>query len=202
VYLTPTEEERLRVFMAAELARRTLARGLRLNAPEAVALICDAMHQEARGGASLEQVTEAGRNAVPAAQLMDGIADILDEIRLEVLLDEGSRIIVLHRPWASGGADGPGAVLPAGDEIALAAGRERRRLIVRNQSRRPVRVSSHFPFWRSNSSLEFDRNVARGYRLDVPAGSSVRWAPGETKEVDVVAYGGHLGQEGRHDDTA
>jgi len=202
VYLTPTEEERLRVFTAAELARRTLARGLRLNAPEAVALVCDAMHQEARGGASLEQVAEAGRNAVRAAQLMDGIAEIVDEIRLEVLLEEGSRIIVLRQPWGSGGADGPGAVLAAGDEIELAVGRERRRLTVRNQSRRPVRVSSHFPFWRSNSRLEFDRNAARGYRLDVAAGSSVRWAPGETKEVDVVAYGGQLGQEGSHDDTA
>jgi urease subunit gamma/beta len=200
--MTPTDEERLRIFLAAELARRTLARGLRLNAPEAVALVCDAMHLEARGGASLEQVAEAGRNAVPAAQLMDGIAGIVDEIRLEVLLEEGSRIIVLHHPWGSGGADGPGAVVPAGEEIQLSAGRERRRLTVRNQSRRPVRVSSHFPFWRSNSSLEFDRNAARGYRLDVPAGSSVRWAPGETKEVDVVLYGGQLGQGGRDDDTA
>jgi urease gamma subunit len=108
MYLTPTEEDRLRVFTAAELARRTLARGLQLNAPEAVALVCDAMHAAARGGASLEEVMEAGRSAVPAGQVIDGIAEIVAEIRLEVLLDEGSRLIVLHHPWGSGGADGTG----------------------------------------------------------------------------------------------
>lgn len=198
MYLTPTEEDRLRVFAAAELARRSLARGLRLNAPEAVSLVCDAMHLAARGGASLEQVVEAGRSAVPAAQLMNGIAEIVDEIRLEVLLEEGSRVIVL-RPWGSGGADAPGAVRTADHEVELAAGRERRRLTVRNQSRRPVRVSSHFPFWRSNPRLAFEREAARGFRLDMPAGSSVRWAPAETKDVGLVRYGG---QEGRDDNTA
>ena len=199
MYLTPTEEDRLRVFTAAELARRTLARGLRLNAPEAVALVCDAMHSAARGGASLEDVMEAGRGAVPASQVMDGVADIVDEIRLEVLLDEGSRVVVLHHPWGSGGADAPGAVRTQGPVVELAAGRERRRLTVQNQSKRPVRVSSHFPFWRANPRLAFDREAARGFRLDVPAGSSVRWAPGEAKEIGLVRYGG---QEASHDDTA
>ncbi len=70
MYLTPTEEDRLRVFTAAELARRTLASGLRINAPEAVALACYAMHLAARGGASLDEVVEAGRSAVPG-----GMAD-------------------------------------------------------------------------------------------------------------------------------
>jgi urease subunit gamma/beta len=198
MYLTPTEEERLRVFMVAELARRSLARGLRLNAPEAVALACDAMHVAARGGASLEEVVEAGCSAVPAGQVMDGVAEIVAEIRLEVLLDEGSRVIVLHRPWGCGGADGPGTVRTAGLAVELAAGRERRRLTVRNQSRRPVRVSSHFPFWRSNPRLAFDRDAARGFRLDIPAGSSVRWAAAETKDVGLVRY---RGQEAGRDDT-
>lgn len=199
MYLTPTDEDRLRVFMAAELARRTLARGLRLNAPEAVALACDAMHVAARGGASLEEVVEAGRSAVLAGQVMGGVAEIVDEIRLEVLLDEGSRVIVLHHPWGYGGADGPRAVRTADHAVELAAGRERRRLAVQNQSPRPVRVSSHFPFWRSNRGLAFDRDAARGFRLDIPAGSSVRWAPGEIKDVGLVRYGG---QEAGRDDTA
>lgn len=199
VYLSPTEEDRLRVFMAAELARRALARGLRLNAPEAVALACDAMHAAARGGASLDEVVEAGRSAVSAGQVMDGVAEIVEEIRLEVLLDEGSRVIVLHHPWGRGGPDGPGAVRTADDAVELAAGRERRQLRVRNQSRRPVRISSHFPFWRSNRRLAFDREAARGFRLDMPAGSSLRWAPAESKDVGLVRYGG---QEGPDDDTA
>ena len=96
--LNPTEEDRLRIFVAAELARSTLSRGLTLNAPEATALICDEMHMAARSGASFEEVLEAGRRAVADDQLMPGVAELLDEIRLEVLLDEGSRLVVLRRP--------------------------------------------------------------------------------------------------------
>lgn len=96
---TPTEEERLRVFLAAELARRILERGMRLNAPEAVALVGDEMHLAARGGGSFDEVVEAGRAAVDAGQLLPGVAELVDEIRIEVLLDEGTRLVVLRRPW-------------------------------------------------------------------------------------------------------
>ncbi|HEX6332133.1 MAG TPA: urease subunit gamma [Actinomycetota bacterium] len=99
MYLSPTEEDRLRIFAAAELARRAMARGLRLNAPEATALICDEMHLAARAGASFEEVLEAGRRAVREDQLMEEVAELVDEIRLEVVLDEGSRLVVLRRPW-------------------------------------------------------------------------------------------------------
>jgi urease subunit gamma/beta len=99
MFLSPTEEDRLRIFTAAQLARRTRDSGLGLNAPEAVALICDEMHIAARAGASFEEVVEAGRGAVPADQLMPGVADLIDEIRLEVLLDDGSRLVVLRDLW-------------------------------------------------------------------------------------------------------
>jgi urease gamma subunit len=99
MYLSSTEEDRLRLFVAAELARRTLARGLKLNAPEATALICDEMHMAARAGATFDGVVGAGRGAVRGDQLMAGVADLIDEIRLEVLLDEGSRLVVLRELW-------------------------------------------------------------------------------------------------------
>jgi urease gamma subunit len=99
MHLTPTEEDRVRVFAAAELARRTLDRGLQLNVPEATALICDEMHMAARAGASFEDVLEAGRRAVAADQLIPGVAELIEEIRVEVLLDEGSRLVVLRGPW-------------------------------------------------------------------------------------------------------
>ncbi|HEY8115463.1 MAG TPA: urease subunit beta [Actinomycetota bacterium] len=82
------------------------------------------------------------------------------------------------------------------DPIELAPGRDRIRLEVTNTSARVVRVSSHYPFWRTNRRLQFDREAARGFRLDVPAGSSVRFAPGETREVTLVRYGGHGGSDG------
>jgi urease beta subunit len=82
------------------------------------------------------------------------------------------------------------------DRIELAPGRDRIRLEVTNTSTRVVRVSSHYPFWRTNRRLGFDREAARGFRLDVPAGSSIRFAPGETREVALVRYGGRGGSDG------
>ena len=187
--LTPTEDERLRIFTAAQLARATLAKGLRLNAPEAVALVCDEMHAAGRGGASFEEVATAGRSAVSPDQVMGGVAGIVPEIRLEVLLEEGTRLVVLREPF--GPADeGPGAIRFGEGDVELAPGRERIRLRVTNRGEHPIRVSSHFPFWRTNEHLEFDRAAADGFRLDLPAGDSLRWAPGEAHEVDLVRYGG------------
>jgi len=191
--LGPTEEERLRIFATAELARRTLERGLRLNAPEAVALICDEMHMAARAGSSFDDVLETGRRALEPAQVLDGVPDLVAEIRLEVLLEEGSRLVVLRDALGPASAEGPGAIEPAEGEVELAPGRERISLVVTNTSARPVRVSSHYPFWRANARLEFDREAAQGCRLDVPAGASVRWGPGEAREVTLVALGGEGG---------
>jgi urease beta subunit len=81
-----------------------------------------------------------------------------------------------------------GAVVHPRGSIRLTEGPQLR-LAVTNTSSRPVRVSSHFPFWRTNPRLRFNREAARGFRLDLPAGSSVRWAPGETLEVGLVPYG-------------
>jgi urease subunit gamma/beta len=187
VDLTPTEEERLLVFTAAELARATLARGSRLNAPEAVALVCDEMHHAARAGGTWEDVAAAGSSAVGSDQVLDGVASIVPEIRLEVLLEEGTRLVVLREPFGAASADGPGAVVVEPGDLPLAPGRARIRLEVTNTSERPIRVSSHHPFAEVNPRLAFDREAAQGFRLDLPAGDSIAWAPGETREVGLVA---------------
>jgi urease subunit gamma/beta len=186
--LTAWEEERLLIFAAAELARRTRARGILLNAPEAVALICDAMFDAARGGADYAAVEAAGYAALTPADVLPGVAALVPEVRLEVLLGDGVRLIVLHEPLGPAGADAPGAIRPA---VAAEPGvvpdvRERRTLEVRNDSSRVVRVSSHYPFERVNRRLVFDRAAAVGCRLDLPAGSTERWAPGETRTVTLV----------------
>jgi urease subunit gamma/beta len=191
--LAPTDDARLRIFALAELARRTLERGLRLNVPEATALICDEMHLAARSGASFEAVVDAGRRALRPDQVLDGVATLTAEIRLEVLLDEGSRLVVLRDALGPPPPQGPGAIIAAGGGVELAPGRTRISMPVRNSSERPVRVSSHYPFWRTNARLEFDRARARGYRLDLPSGSSVRWGPGETRDVTLVEFGGDAG---------
>ena len=102
-YLNPTEEDRLRVFLVAELARRTRARGLRLNAPEAVALIADEMHFAARAGMGYDEVVAVGMTALGEEDVIPGVADIVSQIRVEVLLEEGTRLIVLRQPIGSGG---------------------------------------------------------------------------------------------------
>jgi urease subunit gamma/beta len=190
VQLNPTEQDRLLVFTTAQLARETLARGHALNAPEAIGLVCDEMHLAARGGATYEEVVAAGREAAERAPVLEGVASIATEIRVEVLLEEGTRLIVLREPFGPAPSDGPGSVRLAPGDVELVPGRERRTLLVRNTGRRPVRISSHYPFWLANPSLEFDREAARGFRLDLPAGDSLRWAPGEEREVELVAYGG------------
>ncbi len=187
--LTAWEEERLLIFTAAELARRHRDRGLLLNAPEVVAIICDAMLETARAGATYEEVEAAGRDAVTAEQALPGVPALVDEVRLEVLLDDGVRLVVLIEPLGSSGDAAPGAIRGApvrdGDDV----GRDRIRLEVRNASTRVVRVSSHYPFERVNQRLEFDRRGAAGFRLDLPAGSTERWEPGETRTVDLVRPG-------------
>ena len=87
------------MFLAAELARRSLGDGLALSAPEAIALVADEMHRAARRGGSLEDVIDAGRRAVPRECLMDGVPAIVGDVRVEVLLGDGRRLAVV-RPWA------------------------------------------------------------------------------------------------------
>jgi urease subunit gamma/beta len=188
--LNPTEEERLRIFNAAQLARAALDRGLALNAPEAVALICDELHMTARGGASWDEVLATGRAVASATPVLEGVDALVPEIRVEVLLDEGTRLVVLRDPFGTASEDAPGGVRFGRGDVSLVPDRERRTIAVTNLGARPVRISSHFPFWQANPSLEFDRNAAEGFRLDLPAGDSLRWAPGETREVGLVAYGG------------
>jgi len=219
VRLTAWEEERLLIFAAAELARRHRSVGLRLNAPEAIAMMCDAMLEAARAGRGYAEVEAAGYGAVSPDEVIDGVRELVDDVRLEVLLDDGARLIVLVDPLRRGGRSGsdaalgpepdaargpepdvalipgPGAIRPSPGEDPAAEGEApkalpRIHLEVRNGSRRVIRVSSHFPFDRVNARLEFDRAKAAGSHLDIDAGSSVRWAPGETKTVPLVRFGG------------
>ncbi|MEX1168947.1 MAG: urease subunit gamma [Chloroflexota bacterium] len=197
--LTPWEEERILIFSAAELARRHRAAGLPLNAPEVVALICDAMLEAARAGADYAAVEAAGQKAVGIDDVMPGVRDLVDEVRLEVMLGDGTRLVVLLDPLGGDlgagetrGATGPGAFQPASSQEGRPQPppRHAAELTVRSESRRVIHVSSHYPFHRVNPRLVFDREAARGCRLDLPSGASERWAPGETRTVRLVRFEG------------
>jgi urease subunit gamma/beta len=213
--LLPWEEDRILMFSAAELARQLRSRGVLLNHPEAVAIICDTMLTAARTGATYDEVIAAGRGAVREDQVIEGVRALVDEVRLEVLLEDGTRLIVLADPLGSFDPLAPDAGEPPAappstrlrpgevrlgqDPVELAAGRERVRVRVENMSSRVVRVSSHYPFARTNHRLSFDREAAAGCRLDIPAGESLRWAPGEVREVELVRYAGRAGRGARRD---
>lgn len=186
MHLSPTEQARLTVFVAAQLARRTRDDGHLLNAPEAIAIATDEMHRAARGGATFDEVLAAGGASVKPTELLDGVAGLLGEIRVEVLLADGTRLVVLRGLGAAAPAgERPGTTL-ATDDLTINDGMQAFELEVTNRSRHPVRVSSHYPFDRVNARLSFDRAKAAHTRLDIPAGDTIRWAPGQRRVVRLV----------------
>lgn len=84
----------------------------------------------------------------------------------------------------------PGEILPAPGEIVLNAGRPTVALMVANTGDRPIQVGSHYHFAETNAALDFDRDAAHGMRLAIPAGTAVRFEPGQAREVTLVAFGG------------
>ena len=185
--LTPKEQDRLTIFTLAELARRRRARGMKLNYPEAVALICDEVMEEARAGRSYEEVVTHGMQVLAEEDVMEGVAELANKIYIEPLFDDGTKLVVLHSPIQKLGKktqekkSAPGSPLP--DTITINAGKPTITLTVTNTSDHPVQITSHMPFWEINRRMQFNREQARGYRLDIPAGGAIRWEPGETKGV-------------------
>ncbi|MGX9886383.1 urease subunit gamma [Streptomyces sp. NPDC002276] len=187
--LTPTERDRLLLFGAAELARARKARGLRLNVPEATALIADTVCEAARDGVRLALAIERARSVLGPDDVLPGVADVVTEVHVEAVFDDGSRLAIVSDPIGGGGlADrAPGALLPG---PAHAEPEAVVRLTVTNTATVPVSVTSHFHFFEANPRLDFPRAEAYGMRLAVPAGSSVRFGPGESAEVGLLPIGG------------
>ncbi|MEV6702818.1 urease subunit gamma [Streptomyces sp. NPDC051453] len=187
--LTPTERDRLLLFGAAELARARRARGLKLNVPEATALIADTVCEAARDGKRLSEAITAARHVLGPDDVLPGVADVVGDVMVEAVFDDGSRLAVVPDPVRGLGLgdEAPGAVIPGPadpePEAAL-------RLMVHNTSEVPVSVTSHFHFFESNPRLEFDRAATYGMRLCAPAGSSTRFDPGAEVEVGLVPIGG------------
>ncbi|HLX99676.1 MAG TPA: urease subunit gamma [Roseiarcus sp.] len=189
--LTPREKDKLLIAMAAMVARRRLERGVKLNHPEAVALITDFVVEGARDGRSVAELMEAGAHVVSADQVMDGIASMIHDIQVEATFPDGTKLVTVHQPIR--GADDheiPGEVLAEPGEIAMNVGRETVTLDVSNSGDRPIQVGSHYHFFETNPALKFDRAKAKGFRLDIPAGTAVRFEPGQSRSVRLVAIAG------------
>lgn len=199
--LTPAERDRLLLFTAAQLARSRRARGLRLNVPEATALVADTAAEAARDGARLADAIVAGRSVLTVDDVLPGVPEIVDSVRVEALFDDGTRLIVIPAPF--GPADLPGAGVTGdatsrpypgevlvGDRPFNPTPPKVATVTVANTAEVPISVTSHFHFFEVNHRLDFDRAVAYGRRLAIPAGSAVRFEPGATVEVELAEIGG------------
>ena len=189
--LTPREKDKLLVAMAAVVARRRLERGVKLNHPEAVAIITDFVVEGARDGRSVAELMEAGAHVITADQVMDGIAAMIHDIQVEATFPDGTKLVTVHRPIR--GADDklvPGETLAEPGEIVMNEGRATITLDVANSGDRPIQVGSHYHFFETNPALKFDRAQTRGYRLDIPAGTATRFEPGQTRTVRLVQIAG------------
>jgi urease subunit gamma/beta len=191
MHLSPQERDKLLVHVAADVARRRLERGVRLNYPEAVALITAHVLEGARDGRTVIELVSSGRNVLSRAQVLDGVPEMVDSVQVEATFPDGTKLVTVHDPIPGGGDLHPGEIIPGDEPVELNSGRPRIRLLVRNLGDRPVQVGSHYHFAVVNPGLEFDRDAASGHRLDVPAGTSVRFEPGVEREVDLVPLAGN-----------
>ena len=164
---------------------------MQLNVPEATALIADTVCEAARDGARLMEAAAAGAGVLTEADVLPGVPDIVCEVKVEAVFNDGTRLVVVRNPFGAGaglGADAPGAVITAPREAVELPGMIS--LTVTNTSDVPVSITSHFHFFEVNPRLAFDRAAAYGMRLAIPAGAAKRFEPGEPTEAPLIPVGG------------
>lgn len=189
--LSPQEKDKLLIFTAALLAERRKARGLKLNYPEAVALITAAVLEGARDGRSVAELMAAGTEVLRAEDVLEGVAEMIPEVQVEATFPDGTKLITIHQPIRQTGALVPGELLiDAGPDLVLNEGRATLSLEVKNTGDRPIQVGSHYHFFEVNPALSFERDKARGYRLNIAAGTAVRFEPGQARTVELCALAG------------
>ena len=229
MHLTPRELDKLMLHQAGFVAQKRLARGVRLNYPESVALIATQLLELIRDGKSVAELMDLGRQLLGRDDVQPGVPEMIDEVQVEGTFPDGSKLVTVHHPIVAvrgnrvlalygsflpleapaitmGTASGPvsldaepGAVAVVDGALTLNEGRAGFDCVVINRGDRPIQVGSHYHFGEVNRALEFDRAKARGMRLDIPAGTAVRFEPGDTKTVKLVAIAGNRIVRGGND---
>ncbi len=214
MHLTPQELDKLMLHQVGFVAQKRLARGLRLNYPEAVGLIASQLLEFIREGYAVAELMDVGRRFLGHAEVMPGVGEMIDEVQIEGTFPDGSKLVTVHQPIVVEHGDLhlalygsflpvppakargeehliiPGALQTPVGELILNAGRPTLNLVVNNSGDRPIQVGSHYHFIETNPALQFDRLSSYGMRLDIPAGTAIRFEPGESKTVPLVAIGG------------
>lgn len=218
MHLTPREIDKLILHQAGVLAQKRLARGLRLNYVEATALIATQLLEFIRDGRTVAELMDLGRQLLGAADVLEGVPEMVHEVQVEGTFPDGTKLVTVHHPIVAERGDmalalygsfltpvsspggvgrpaeaiesAPGGVSTADGVVVLNESRATVELTVANRGDRPIQVGSHYHFVEANRALAFDRRAAYGMRLDIPAGTAVRFEPGETKTVTLVAIDG------------
>lgn len=218
MHLTPREVDKLILHQAGFLAQKRLARGVRLNYVEAVALIAAQLLEFIRDGRTVADLMDLGRRLLGTRDVLDGVPEMVDEVQVEGTFPDGTKLVTVHRPVvaergdralalygsflappdpaaavgrpAAALAGAPGETLAEAGEITLNEGRDTVEVTVANTGDRPIQVGSHYHFFETNRALKFDRRAAYGRRLDIPAGAAVRFEPGESRTVALTPVAG------------
>jgi urease subunit gamma/beta len=235
MHLSPKDLDKLVLHQAGFVAQKRYARGLLLNYPEAVALIAAQLLEFIRDGERVAVLMDKGKQLLGFQDVLPGVAELLTEVQVEGTFPDGTKLVTVHHPICRETGDAalalygsgltrtaapnlrsatepdvtPGEYHLAAGDLTLNEGRRTLELEVINMGDRPVQVGSHYPFFETNAALRFDREAALDCRLNIPAGTAVRFEPGERKRVSLVAlagervvYGGNGLLNGALDDAA
>ncbi len=168
-----------------------------------MALLIVHVLEGARDGRTVADLMSSGRKVLSREDVMEGVPEMIENVQVEATFPDGTKLVTIHGPFPEVGQDEEPVVRPGkvdfstlkGDEVVVFNERSRQlnqvtKLTVRNPTDRPVQVGSHYHFAEANSGLKFSRKEAWGRRLNVPAGSSVRFEPGITEEIELVPIEG------------
>ncbi|WP_331749366.1 MULTISPECIES: urease subunit gamma [unclassified Streptomyces] len=237
MHLTPHEQERLLIHVAADVAQKRRDRGLRLNYPEVMALLSVYVYEQARDGKTVSEIMDEGRRLFGRDDVMDGVPEMIKNVQVEATFPDGTKLVTIHYPipeaaeepgihpgriehpapprTAAGPVECPGETSEHDDTADrydaiffnqdLQAGRTT--IKVKNASDRPLQVGSHYHFAEVNPALKvigpdgtaselWDCAEARGRRLNIAAGTSVRFEPGDECCVELVELQGEVGSSG------
>ncbi|TFK27820.1 urease [Coprinopsis marcescibilis] len=220
--ILPREEAKLVLHQAGFLAQQRLARGLRLNQTESVALIASQLQERIRDGKhTVAELMQYGKTLLGRRHVFPSVPALLHDIQVEGTFPDGVFLVTIHDPICTENGDLgaalygsffptpsndafpvldeseyapdklPGAIITKKERIVLNAGRNRVRLRVTNNGDRPIQIGSHYHFIETNGALSFDRGLAYGKRLDIAAGTAIRFEPGDVKTVTLVDIAGN-----------
>jgi urease subunit gamma/beta len=196
MYLTPTELERLTIYTAAKLSQERRERGLKLSYPEATSIIANEILEGARDGRSVVDLISYGSTILTTDDVQSGVSQMMNMLQVEGMFPDGTKLVTVHDPIRPGkevipeDSAFPGELFPAEGWVEINAGRKTMTMSALNTADRPIQIGSHYHFFEANKALQFDRESAFGMRLDIPAGTAVRFEPGQEKEFTLCEFGG------------